>query len=49
MAFMFEPYDFTDFKRFLYDESPKTSDFFEQTCFKIPRFARLDPKIILFG
>ena len=49
MVFMFLFPDFPDFERFLYDKSRQTSDFFEETPLKIPRFARLDPKIILFG
>ena len=31
----------SDFERFLYDKSRKTSDFFEQISLKIARFARL--------
>ena len=33
---------FPIFGRFLYDECRKTSDFFEETCPKIARYARLD-------
>ena len=45
MAFKFSSSDFPDFERFLYDKSRKTSDFFEQTCLKIARFARLGYKL----
>ena len=48
MVLMFKPFDYPDFQRFLYGESWKPSDYFEQTQLKIARFARLISKMILF-
>ena len=46
MAFLFQSSDFTDFKRFLYGESPKSSDFFEQTYIILAHFLKYKMKIL---
>ena len=42
---MYHFFDLSDFQRFLYDKTHQISDFFQNTLFKIARFARLDLKM----